>query len=151
MARKKITKDQTKSAIQLDNEQSNRMEKISNQTGLSQDDLLQKWILQEESLIGLMQKSNAPTPKEAKEKAAKPSVSTRKASTAKEKSAKAIPNAADSSAYRKTVIKKVERLKKIGMTLKEIANTFNEQKVVTMSGSGKWYASSVKNILNSKK
>jgi hypothetical protein len=151
MARKKVTEDQTKTVIPFDSELLHRMEKISNQTGLSNNDLLQKWILQEESLIGLMQHSKAPAPKEAKEKAAKPSVSPRKASTVKEKSAKAIPNVADSSAYRKAVIKKAEKLKKIGMTLKEIANTFNEQKVATMSGAWKWYASSINILLNPKK
>ena len=38
-----------------------------------------------------------------------------------------------------------------GMTLNKIAKTFNEERVPTVSGAGKWYYSSVANLLNAKK
>ena len=38
-----------------------------------------------------------------------------------------------------------------GITLKKIAETFNDEKVSTVSGTGKWYASSINNLMKSKK
>jgi intein-encoded DNA endonuclease-like protein len=57
------------------------------------------------------------------------------------------PNSPD---YRKTLVKKTKKLKKEGMTLKQIAETFNDEKVLTLSGTGKWYASSINNLLSKK-
>jgi len=116
-----------------------RLEKISEQTGLSSFDLLQKWILQEESLISVIQRSKDPMPQQAE---AHSSVS---------KSTKAVQPRSGNPEYRKMLIKRATKLKKEGMTLKKIAETFNSEKVSTMSGAGMWYASSINNLLNSKK
>jgi hypothetical protein len=43
----------------------------------------------------------------------------------------------------------VKNLKKEGMTLVKIAEIFNEENVQTVSGKGKWYSSSITNLLNS--
>ena len=118
-----------------------RLEKISQQTGLSHFNLIQKWILQEESLVGLML--------HRKERAAQAGVSrktaTRKPSGATQQAAKIVP---ESQNYRKTLVKRAKKLKKEGMTLKKIAETFNEEKVSTVSGTGKWHTSSINWLLN---
>jgi hypothetical protein len=101
-----------------------RIERISEQTGLSALNLVQKWVLQEESLIGLMVrgKSNVTEPAEID---------------------------FNSPDYRKMLIKRAKKLRKEGMSLVKIAKIFNEEKVQTVSGKGKWYSSSVTNLLNS--
>jgi len=142
VAIRKNTKDQSKAIlleVSPDSDLPLRLEKISEQTGLSSFSLLQKWILQEESLIGVIQRSKDLTPKRAE---AQPSVS---------KSAKAVQPSSGNLEYRKKLIKRAMLLKKGGMTLKEIAETFNDGKVPTVSGTGKWYASSINNLLKLKK
>ena len=142
MAIRKNMKDQSKAIlleVPIDSDFPLRLEKISEQTGLSSLNLLQKWILQEESLIGVIQRSKEPTPQRAE---THPSVS---------KSAEAVlPDPSDPK-YRKMLIKRAMKLKKGGMTLKKMAETFNDEKVPTVSGTGKWYASSINNLLSSKK
>jgi len=67
-----------------------------------------------------------------------------------EKSGKYILPGRDNPYYRKALVKRARKLKKEDMTLKKIAETFNEEKVVTVSGTGKWYSSSIAILLNSK-
>ena len=56
-----------------------------------------------------------------------------------------------SPGYRKELVKRAKMLKKEGMTHNKIAKTFNDEKVPTVSGTGKWYANSIANLLKSKK
>ena len=142
MATRKKMKDQPKRIlleVPSDSDLLLRLEKISEQTGLSSLSLLQKWILQEESLIGVIQRSKKPAPKRVE---AHPSVS---------KSAKSVQYDPRNPNYRKMLLKRALKLKKEGMTLKKIAETFNDEKIPTVSGTGKWYPSSINNFLNSKK
>ena len=101
---------------------SGRLEKISEQTGLSSLDLIQKWILQEETLIGLTQRSKEPITKQAK---TRPGVTPKKSSAIQKKRVKAIPSESGNTNYRNTLIKRVTELKKSGMSLVKIAKTFN--------------------------
>jgi hypothetical protein len=155
MARRKNLKDQPKTAlleIPSSSDLPLRLEKISEQTGLSPLNLLQKWILQEESLIGVIQRSKDPAPEQAGAKAPPHKGQVRsKANPSVSKSAKVVPSVPGNPNYRKTLVNRAKKLKKEGMTLKKIAETFNDEKVQTMSGTGKWYASSINNLLNSKK
>ena len=140
MARKRNTKKQPEIALLKmlgDTDLPLRIEKISEQTGLSSINLLQKWILQEESLIEVIRRSKEHTSK----RATHASVS---------KSAEFVPPDPGSPDYRKMLAKRAKNLKKEGMTLKKIAETFNDEKMPTVSGSGKWYPSSITNLLNSK-
>ena len=137
--RKNIKPKIIKLELPFDSDLLLRMEKISEQTGLSSLSLLQKWILQEESLIGVIQRNKETAPKRAK---ARPDVS---------KSSKAVQPGPGNPEYRKTLVKRALKLKKEGMTLKKVAETFNDEKVPTVSGTGKWYSSSINNLLNSKK
>jgi hypothetical protein len=119
-----------------------RLQKISEQTGLSPLNLFQKWILQEESFIGLIQGTKGQPSKQAK--------ASQNASSLKEPAVKADLPAVDSPNYREELIKRAARLKKEGTPLKKIAEIFNKEKIPTVSGSGKWYGSSISNLLNSK-
>ena len=56
-----------------------------------------------------------------------------------------------SPGYRKEILKMAGTLKKKGMTHNKIAKTFNDGKIPTVSGTGKWYASSIANLLHSKR
>jgi hypothetical protein len=124
-----------------------RIEKISEQTGLSPLNLFQKWVLQEESLIGVLQ-SNKERLSDQTE--ACPDVSLEKIPAAREEDTEADAPAPNGPDDRKRLLKRAIKLRKEGMTLKRIAETFNEEKVPTMSGTGKWYASSVTNLLSSR-
>ncbi|MDR2175566.1 MAG: hypothetical protein LBO82_06480 [Synergistaceae bacterium] len=123
-----------------------RLQKISEQTGLSSLSLLQKWILQEESLIGLMQRSKTQT---AKQSEILHDASPQQSSDVQERE-KNTEVSPDSPNYRKMLIGKAEKLKNAGATLVKIAAIFNEEKLPTVSGKGKWYSSSLTVLLNSK-
>ena len=125
-----------------------RIMKIVEQTGLSPTDLVQKWILQEESMIGLMQSRKDQTIKQPKMAADTP---VKKTVTVRKKGAKDVSLDHKNPGYRKELVSKVKKLKKAGMTFKKIAETFNDEKVATISGTGKWYASSINILLNPKK
>ena len=124
-----------------------KLEKISEQTGLSSLSLLQKWMLQEETLIGIVQRNKESKPEQVE---TKPDVAQQKNTDAQRKSSDATPPDPGSPNYRKMLIKRVQKLKKAGMSFNKIAQTFNEEKVLTVSGTGKWYTSSITNLLKSK-
>ena len=125
--------------VPLDSDLPLRLEKISEQTGLSFFNLLQKWVLQEEALIGIVLCGKDPARQRIE---AHPSVSKR--------AEVPLPEPSDPN-YRKILIRRALKLKKRGMTLKNMAEKFNNEKVPTVSGTGKWYSSSISNLLNSGK
>ena len=129
----------------LDSDLSLRLENISKQTGLSHFDLIQKWILQEEFLIGLY--GNRRTVE--KTKPPRKGVSQKAAGVKEQKNAAQTDS--EGMAYRKTLVKRIKKLKKEGMTLNKIATTFNNENVATLSGKGKWYSHSINILLNPKK
>ena len=95
----------------------------------------------EESLIGVIQQSKAPTPipQQAEAQQSVP------------QGAEAVQPRSGNTEYRKKLIKRAMKLKKEGMSDKKMADTFNDEKVPTVSGAGKWYSSSINNLLNPKK
>ena len=134
MALRKKVKQETQKIIldvPIDSDLPLRMEKISKQTGLSNLNLIQKWILQEESLVGLMLYGKGQETVKTKPVSRN---GRQKASTARK------PKNAD---YRNMLIKKAKKLKKEGMTLKKISETFNNENIATVSGKGKWYTTSI--------
>jgi hypothetical protein len=123
-----------------------RIEKISEQTGLDTSSLLQKWVLQEESLIGLMRRGKGRTARRSKTQIP-PDTSPQDAYDAqKEETVEVDPNSPD---YRQMLVRRARKLKKDGMTLVKIADIYNEENLPTVSGRGKWYSSSIVNLLNS--
>ena len=119
-----------------------RIMNIAGQTGISPPDVILKWVLQEEAWIGLMQSGKAQT--------ATPPKTAADNSVRKKKGANDVPLDHKSPGYKKELVKRVKKLKKEGMTLKKIAETFNDEKVPTVSGTGKWYSSSVSGLLSTK-
>jgi hypothetical protein len=57
----------------------------------------------------------------------------------------------DSPDYRKMLIKKAKELKKEGTAFAKIAEIFNEEKLPTLSGKGKWYSGSITWLLSVEK
>ena len=121
-----------------------RIMNIAGQTGISPPDLILKWVLQEETLIGVIQRIKEPMAE------TKPNVESQNKTAAQVKRAKTITPEPGNPNYRNALLKRAQKLKKEGMTLKKIAETFNEEKVATVSGTGKWYSSSIANLLSSK-
>jgi hypothetical protein len=142
---KKQTKTTSFLEMPTDGDLSLRLRKLSEQTGLSSCDLLQKWILQEESLIGVMRHSGRHAAKSGIPEGPAP----RRASGAK-KQKKTPKTSPDDLKHRKMLVKKAAKLKKEGMTLVKIAEIFNGENLSTVSGKGKWYSSSVAVLLKSK-
>jgi hypothetical protein len=148
MAAKKNVKSQIQPSVfevPIDSDLPSRIKNISKQTGLNTVDLFQKWVLQEESLIGLMQNNKSQTKAPTKTHIAP---DTQKIPVQKQEKPETIDF--DSPDYRKVLIKRANALKKEGMTLVKIAALFNEENLKTVTGKGKWYASSINNLLNSK-
>jgi hypothetical protein len=113
---------------------SDRIQKLSEQTGLSCQDLLQKWALQEETLIGILRRGS-----EENRPSADPSIP--------ETQEDVSPNGAD---YRKILFRRVQGLRKKGMSLKGIADLFNKENLPSVRGKGQWYASSIVRLLKAK-
>ena len=111
---------------------------IAKQTGISPPDLFLKWVLQEEFFIGVVLNNG----KKRRQKSAEayPNVS-------ESAEAEIVPPAPGNPEYRKKLVTRIKKLKKDGMKPNKIAKTFNEEKVPTVSGKGKWYASSIHNLL----
>jgi hypothetical protein len=122
----------------------NRIRIIAEQTRIPPSKLFLKWVLQEETFIGLIQGGKGQTIKQPKTAA---DIPVQKSVPAQRESKKDARN----QVYRKELVKKAEKLKKKGMTHKKIAETFNDEKVPTVSGTGKWYSSSINILLNAKK
>jgi hypothetical protein len=161
MARKREIKTQTETIfpfeIPVSGDLTARVQKISEQTGLSPLNLFQKWILQEESLIGLMQQvrggKEQKTQKEqiAERKETPVKIARQPASISrKRKEAQKTNDPRDGEQYQKTLIQRAMKLKKEGMTFVKIAEIFNAENVQTMSGRGKWYPASLVRLLSSK-
>ena len=128
-----------------------RIMNISEQVSLSPSDLIHKWVLQEEAMIGLMQLMQ-PGKKQVEKQPKVRQAKTRRADAAEEtERAAADSPKRNKQNYRNMLVKKAKQLKKEGMTLNKIADTFNAENISTISGAGKWYSSSVANLMNPKK
>ncbi|MDR1623098.1 MAG: recombinase family protein [Synergistaceae bacterium] len=145
MVLRKGTKEREKTVsileVPVDSDLPGRLQSISEQTGLSSHDLLQKWILQEESWIRVIQRGKEAADGQAKRMETSPDTSDLAPQTEEAD--------ADNSDYRKTLVDRVRKLKKEGVTLTKIAEIFNEENLTTVSGKGKWYSSSIAWLLDS--
>jgi hypothetical protein len=122
-----------------------RIENISEQTGLDTLDLFQKWVLQEESLIGLMRRREDQTTEQAETRSKAPR---KQVPDVQEQQEPAKINPHDNPKYRKTLVRRAKKLQKGGMTFKKIAETFNDEHLPTVSGTGTWHTSSLIRFLN---
>ena len=120
-----------------------RIMNIAGQTGIAPPDIILKWVLQEETLIGLIQSGKGQTTTQPKTATDNP--------VPKEKGVKNASSLDHKSlGYRKELVKRAKMLKKKGTTQNKIAEIFNDEKIPTVSGAGKWYSSSIANLLKSK-
>jgi hypothetical protein len=151
MARKRETKNRTETIfpieIPVSDDLTARLQKISKQTGLSPLNLFQKWILQEESLIGLMRQVQGGKERIAERKEIPAKISRQPIPGSQKRKEARQGESPDRPNYRKTLVKRAAKLKKEGMTLVKIAEVFNAENVQTVSGKGKWYSSSIANLL----
>jgi hypothetical protein len=150
MALRKNLKSQIKTItfqVPIDSDLPARIENISEQTGLETLALFQKWVLQEESLIGLMRHSGDQTTVQAETRS---DADRKQAPDVQEQKETAKINPHDKPNYRKTLVKRIKKLQKEGMTFNRIAETFNNENLPTVSGTGKWHASSLIRFLNAK-
>ena len=138
--------DKTLLEVPIDSDLPLRLDKISEQTGLSPLNLFQKWILQEEFLLGFMKYNKEQAAKQTK---VRPITDWQEILNVLEQE-EAGEIDISSPNYRKRLAKMAKKLKKEGMTLKNIAEFFNDERVQTVSGSGQWYSSSIANLLKSK-
>jgi hypothetical protein len=159
MARNKNTECSTQTVtfgIPAGSDLLSRLEKISEQTGLDIPNLLLKWVLQEESLLGVMQYGKSRMQKRPQIRSLPDASSSDPAfaqaqargnsgEQEQEEAAEANP---DNLSYRKMLIKRTKKLKREGLTLVKIAEMYNEEKLPTVSGRGKWYSSSITWLLN---
>jgi YesN/AraC family two-component response regulator len=149
MARAKNAKEQKKQTIIVEvpvgSDLPERLEDLSKYTGLSYSNLLQKWIVQEETLVSMFQRREEELLKRFE---------TRQSVSRPEKPAADVDNTSrteeSDESYRQKVIQRIEELKAQGMTFSEIAKLFNTEGFSTVSGTGKWYPSSVSLILGTR-
>jgi hypothetical protein len=136
--------------IPLDSDSLNRLRKISEVTGLSDHELLRKWILQEECNLHALQHyfegiqlklqhDSSPQENRVPQQIQEPLQKTLQTHGGSEES--------QESNYRQILLQRMQEMRSQGMTYSKIAAQFNEEGVATVSGAGKWYPSSISQFL----
>jgi hypothetical protein len=155
MALKRAKKNQTEAVsilgVQVSSDLPDRLQKLSEQTGLSSHNLLQKWILQEELWIGVMQRDKGQMTgrtQESPKKTRQQVSGTPQQKETQEEAAEINPN--KSKSFHKTLSARIKKLQKEGMTLKKIADILNDENLPTLSGRGRWHASTIIRFMNAK-
>ncbi|MDR1732878.1 MAG: recombinase family protein [Synergistaceae bacterium] len=152
----------TFSCLTADSGLAARMENLSEQTGLTPSDLLQKWILEEEVTLKAIRRSEENILKRLDarldtvlskadsvhippEEPAERTCEVLQFEVLQDKDFSSM-NTED---YRQMLVKNIKKLRKDGKTYSDIARSFNGDGVATISGTGKWYPASVSTLLNS--
>jgi hypothetical protein len=143
MFKKRETAPRKTIKIEVPNELPDKMQNISEHMKLSYSDLLRKWIEQEESIIHaetyeddlLRWRQHV----EAQLLALQRQVFKLQKESADE--------GGDEQEYRRSLLKKIQNLRDQGMTFVKISEQFNNEGIATVTGSGKWYPSSVSQFL----
>ncbi|MDR1376823.1 MAG: hypothetical protein LBJ22_04870 [Synergistaceae bacterium] len=129
--------------IEVPNELPSKMENISELTKLSYAELLRKWVSQEENVLNaehyeedlLKWRQHV----EAQLIALQRQVFNLQRTSADE--------GVDELEYRKTLLNKIKNLRNQGMTFVKISDQFNNEGIATVTGTGKWYPSSISQFL----
>ncbi|MDR1377661.1 MAG: recombinase family protein [Synergistaceae bacterium] len=123
-----------------------KFRKISEATGFSDLELFQKWITQEESNLHVLrhyvdQLNEMPqrlqTRPQQKSSPVQENLETQEESTKDDKKLD----------YRQFILQRIQSMRQEGMTFSKISAQFNEEGVVTISGVGKWYPSTISQLL----
>jgi hypothetical protein len=125
-----------------------RMKRISDLTGLSDYELVQKWLIQEESALNASRYYVETIQSKLEQNITEQlrSVLYEFQKTAKPKAMKEM-KAENPGDYRQMLLKRIQDMKDEGMSFVKIADQFNREGVSTVSGTGKWYPSSVFQLL----
>jgi hypothetical protein len=140
--------------IPLDSDLPARLQKVSEATGLSDRELLEKWLTQEEgnlhalqhyveSQLRLKNDSSAPLSGMPRRVQEPPQEQPRSQGESEE----SITESDSEQGYRQALLQRIHDMREEGMTYSKIAAQFNEEGVVTVSGTGKWYPSSISQLL----
>jgi hypothetical protein len=129
--------------IEVPNELPGKMQNISEHMKLSYSDLLRKWINQEEHVINaehyeedlLKWRQHV----EAQLIALQRQVFQLQKTSAEE--------GGNEQEYRRSLLKKIRTLRDQGMTFVKISEQFNNEGIATITGTGKWYPSSISQFL----
>ncbi|MDR1622409.1 MAG: hypothetical protein LBS00_08555 [Synergistaceae bacterium] len=131
------------SRIEVPSDLSDRIQHVSEHTKLPYGELLQKWLKQEENVIAverykediLQWKQHV----EAQLIALQRQIFTLQGT----------PSSAgfNESEYRRSLLKKIKNLRDQGMTFVKISEQFNDEGIATVTGTGKWYPSSISQFL----
>lgn len=145
--------------VPLDSDLPKRLQRVSEQTGLLDHELLQKWLTQEESAIHVLQNHGEKIRLTLKQDVADQltglmqqmrrtfeQVQSKKLAGAREPVGE-LPGEDESGERRQALVARVADLRNQGMTLTKIADQFNAEKVPTLSGSGKWHPSTITMLL----
>jgi hypothetical protein len=125
-----------------------RLQKISKATGLSDQELLQKWVIQEESNLHALQHYVGEKLGQSNDQSGEPQrVQKPRKKTSQLQETPESTGSDEAADYRQTLLQRIQRMRQQGMTINQIASQFNEEGVATVSGTGKWYYSSISHIL----
>ena len=123
-----------------------RLTEVIQHTNLSYRDLLEKWLRQEEASIEAAQRAEEEISKRVEERVA---ILEKKVLRLENKDMRwQSPTRAQ---YKQMLVFEVLSFRKAGKTYKQIADLFNEEGTHTVNGRGKWTATSIQQLLYSKK
>jgi len=134
--------------IPYESQVAKRLQSISEQTRLSDYELLLKWLDEEEKAIPLRHQASdlSNWQKGIEEQLRQISELLRGEMMENENSEVDSP----SKSYRQQLLEKIQDLRKQGLTYSKIATQFNAEKVATISGTGRWYPNTISQILQKK-
>jgi hypothetical protein len=138
--------------IPLGSDLAHRLRKISEMTGLSDHELLQKWIVQEESNLHVLQHYAEGIQLKLKHDLAgcldgPPQRNQNDQQESLETNEELEEGSDQKQDYRQLLLQRIQDMRQQGITLSKIATQFNEEEVPTISGTGKWYSSSISQLL----
>jgi transcriptional regulator of heat shock response len=137
--------------IPSDSDLPERIKRISGLTGLSDYELVQKWLVQEESVLNTSRYYVETIQSRLQENFTEQlrSVLREFQKTVKPKAVKETKETKPEKPenYRQTLSQRIQNMRDEGMSFVKIADQLNQEGVSTVSGSGKWYASSVFQLL----
>ncbi|MDR1979906.1 MAG: hypothetical protein LBQ42_14330 [Synergistaceae bacterium] len=159
MAVRKKKKSLVKAAnLEIPKDLQDRVQNILERTKLSYQELLQKWLTQEENPIDPICSGDEDfmNMKWKKNVDAQLNDFRRQLSALVGPPAVDLPVPAENEAsgkeeYRRTILDKIRVLREQRVTYTDIARQFNSDGVATLSGTGKWYASTISQILSKSK
>jgi hypothetical protein len=137
----------------LDSDLSDKLQEISKTTGLSDQELFRKWIIQEESNLhalrhyveGIRLRPVADEIDEIPQRLQRPEEEPSQDSDEPEE----FTESDEAQSYRRSLLQRIQDMRRQGMTYTKIASQLNKEGVATVSGTGKWYPSTISQMLMS--